>query len=117
VVAELAPVPLRRNAAVLRPLDLRREIRDRPESVRLRQPAREVPERNRLRRHDLADALGREAVELASAAAWKVRALTPRTPSAASRARISPAALSVNVTARICSAMNAPERPGSRSGA
>ena len=37
-----------------------------------------------------------------SAAAWNVRASTPSTPSAASRAFSSPAAFSVNVTARIC---------------
>ena len=43
-----------------------------------------------------------------SAAAWNVRAVTPGAPSASSRARSSPAALSVNVTARISSARNAP---------
>src|SRR6478752_4043571 len=37
----------------------------------------------------------------ASAAEWNVRACTPSAPSAASRLRISPAALSVKVTARI----------------
>ncbi len=44
-----------------------------------------------------------------SAAAWNVRASTPRTPSRASRAFSSPAAFSVKVTARIASAGNAPE--------
>ena len=44
----------------------------------------------------------------ASAAEWKVAARTRSTPSAASRERISPAALSVKVTARICSDRNAP---------
>ena len=44
-----------------------------------------------------------------SAAEWKVRASTPSTPSASSRRRISPAALSVKVTARISSERNAPE--------
>jgi len=37
-----------------------------------------------------------------------VLARTPVTPSVSSRARISPAALSVNVTARTCEAENAP---------
>ena len=45
-----------------------------------------------------------------SAAEWNVRASTPSTPSAASRVRSSPAALSVNVTARICDGSNAPPR-------
>ncbi len=45
-----------------------------------------------------------------SAAAWNVWARTPVAPSAANRPRISPAALSVNVTARIWSARNAPLR-------
>ena len=44
-----------------------------------------------------------------SAAEWKVRAVIPSTPNASSRARISPAALSVNVTARISPASNAPQ--------
>src|SRR3954451_25443476 len=44
----------------------------------------------------------------ASAAEWNVRAVTRATPSASSRARISVAALSVNVTARIWSAENVP---------
>ena len=44
----------------------------------------------------------------ASAAAWNVRAITPRWPSVASRATISPAALSVNVTSRIWSDGTAP---------
>jgi len=44
----------------------------------------------------------------ASAAEWNVRAATPPAPSASSRVRISPAALSVNVTARICVGANAP---------
>jgi hypothetical protein len=44
----------------------------------------------------------------ASAAEWKVRAVTRATPSASSRARISVAALSVNVTARISSALKVP---------
>ena len=43
-----------------------------------------------------------------SPAAWNVRASTPSTPSAASRALSSPAAFSVNVTARIWFASNAP---------
>ena len=43
-----------------------------------------------------------------SAAEWNVRASTPSTPSRARRARISPAALSVNVTARIWSERTAP---------
>src|SRR5581483_1110397 len=43
------------------------------------------------------------------AAAWNVEARTPLTPSPPSRARSSPAALSVNVTARICGAANAPD--------
>src|SRR6266545_3404090 len=43
-----------------------------------------------------------------SAAAWNVRAKTPGAPSASSLARNSPAALSVNVTARISSARKAP---------
>jgi hypothetical protein len=50
----------------------------------------------------------RESCE--SAAEWNVRASTPSTPSAASRARSSPAALSVKVTARICDGTNAPPR-------
>ncbi len=50
----------------------------------------------------------RESCE--SAAEWNVRASTPSTPSAASRARSSPAALSVKVTARICDGSNAPLR-------
>ena len=45
-----------------------------------------------------------------SAAEWNVRASTPSTPSAASRVRSSPAALSVNVTARICDGSNVPLR-------
>ena len=44
----------------------------------------------------------------ASAAEWKVDARTPSTPSAASRPRSSPAALSVNVTATISAAGKAP---------
>ena len=43
-----------------------------------------------------------------SAAAWNVRASTPSTPSAARRARSSPAAFSVNVTARIAEGEKAP---------
>ena len=43
-----------------------------------------------------------------SAAEWNVLARRPSTPRAPSRARISPAALSVNVTARISPAENAP---------
>ena len=50
----------------------------------------------------------RESCE--SAAEWKVRASTPPTPSASSRRFSSPAAFSVNVTARICDASNAPLR-------
>jgi hypothetical protein len=42
----------------------------------------------------------------ASAAEWNVRAVTPAAPSASSRTRISVAALSVNVTARISRAAN-----------
>src|SRR5262245_53497881 len=42
------------------------------------------------------------------ALAWKVRARTPSIPSRPSLARISPAALSVNVTARISGAANVP---------
>ena len=42
-----------------------------------------------------------------SAAEWKVEQRTPGTPSSSSRARISPAALSVNDTARISSARKA----------
>ena len=45
-----------------------------------------------------------------NAAEWKVRASTPSTPSDSSRRLSSPAALSVNVTARICDASNAPLR-------
>ena len=44
----------------------------------------------------------------ASAAEWNVDARTPSTPSAASRARSSPAALSVNVTATTSAGANAP---------
>jgi hypothetical protein len=44
-----------------------------------------------------------------SAAEWKVRASTPATPSRSRRERISPAALSVKVTARISSERTAPE--------
>src|SRR4051812_42697025 len=43
------------------------------------------------------------------AAEWKVEARTPAAPSAASRERSSPAALSVNVTAKIAFAGNAPD--------
>ncbi len=43
-----------------------------------------------------------------SAAAWNVRASTPSTPSARSRAFNSPAAFSVNVTARIWAGRNSP---------
>ena len=45
-----------------------------------------------------------------SAAEWNVRASTPSTPSAWRRRASSPAALSVNVTARICDGSNAPLR-------
>ena len=44
----------------------------------------------------------------ASAAEWKVEARTPSTPSAPSRARSSPAALPVKVTATICCGGKAP---------
>ena len=44
----------------------------------------------------------------ASAAEWNVRATTPRTPSPASRSRMTPAALSVKVTARISDGSKAP---------
>src|SRR5918995_2308162 len=44
-----------------------------------------------------------------SAAEWNVLARRPSTPRAPSRARISPAALSVNVTARISPAAKAPD--------
>ena len=47
-----------------------------------------------------------------SAAAWNVRASTPSTPRPARRCLSSPAAFSVNVTARTCAAGNARTRPG-----
>jgi hypothetical protein len=45
--------------------------------------------------------LGQKCRNWASAAAWNVRASTPRWPSAVIRSTISPAALSVKVTSRI----------------
>ena len=64
VVAELREVALGRDPPVLRPFDLRREIGRRPELVRTRERVRDAAERQHLRRHDLADAIGRELVQL-----------------------------------------------------
>ena len=54
-------------------------------------------------------ASGRKYRSCDSAAEWNVLARTPVTPRSSRRPRISPAALSVNVTARICEAWNAPD--------
>ncbi len=51
---------------------------------------------------------GQRRESWARAAAWKVLASTPSTPSRASRAFNSPAAFSVKVTARICPGPNVP---------
>ena len=109
MVAELREVAVGRDPAVLRPFDLGREVAGGPEPVRARQRVRDPAQRQRLRRDDLADALGRVLVQLTERrGVERANACTPGAPSASSRARNSPAALSVNVTARISSARNAP---------
>ncbi len=54
-----------RDAPVLRPLDLGREIARGPELERTWQPVADVPQRQRFRREDLADRAGREMTQLA----------------------------------------------------
>ena len=106
VRVERPPVAVRREPAVLRPLDLGREIADRPERYGFGR-TRDVASITALDGR-IGPAARRSSASWPSAAAWNVCALTPFAPSATSRARISPAALSVNVTARISSAANAP---------
>ena len=53
------------DAAVLRPLDLGREVTGRPELERRRQRVRDLAQRERLRREDLPDRAGREVPQLA----------------------------------------------------
>ena len=108
MLAELGAVTLRRDAPVLRPLDLGREIARGTEAIRAGERVRDPAQRQRLRRDDLADAVGRVLVQLAERRGVERARATPGAPSAASRERSSPAALSVNVTARISSARNAP---------
>ena len=52
MVAERRDVRLRRQAAVLRPLDLGREITRRPELVRRGEPVADLPQEERLRREN-----------------------------------------------------------------
>ena len=65
VAAELREVAVRRDPAVLGPLDLGREVAGGTELVRPRQRVRDPAERQHLRGDDLADALGRVLVQLA----------------------------------------------------
>ena len=64
VLAEALEVGRGREAAVLRPLDLVREIGERPEPERPRERARALLDEERLRREDGSRALGDEMVEL-----------------------------------------------------
>ena len=100
VTAEPCKIGRRREPPVLRPLDLRREVAGGPEAKRLGQAVADPPEEQRLRREDPPGSPSKRRSS-ASAAEWNVEARTPSTPSAASRARNSPAALSVKVTATI----------------
>ncbi len=60
----LDAVARRRDAAVLRPLDLGGEVTRGPELVRRRQPVRDLPQHERFRRQDLAHRLRSEVAEL-----------------------------------------------------
>ena len=64
VVAELAPVGRRGQAPVLRPLDLRGEVGQRPEAERAGQRPRDRQQHRRLRREQLAELLAAEVAEL-----------------------------------------------------
>ena len=104
-VARRGAVGLGRDAPVLRPLDLGREVARRPELVRSRQAqfasCRSASAFDGRIRPTSPGAKWRSC---RSAAEWNVLARTRCTPRAASRAFKSPAAFSVNVTAMICSA-------------
>ena len=64
-IASGGAVTLGRDAAVLRPLDLGREVARRPELERRRERVRQLAERQRLRREHLADIARREVAQLA----------------------------------------------------
>ena len=96
-------VVVRPDAPVLRPLDLGREVARGPEPVRAGQAVRDLAERERLRRQDPPDLVGREMAQLPERGRVERRGAD----AAGRRARraalfSSPAALSVNVTAMIC---------------
>ncbi len=63
-LAERRPVARRRDAAVLRPLDLGREVPRGAEAVSARQPVRDLPQQERLRGEDPADLARREVAQL-----------------------------------------------------
>ena len=108
VLAERRPVRRGGDAEILRPLDLGCEVAGGSKAVRPRERVRDLAEEEGLRRQDPPDRLGRVAVQLCERGRVDVRASTPSTPRAVSRVRITPAALSVNVTARISSGRNVP---------
>ena len=107
MVAEPVVVRVGGEAPVLRPLDLSREVAGGPEAERT---GSELPIRRSSSAFEGRIRPGSPSKwrSSASAAEWKVEARTPSAPSARSRARSSPAALSVNVTATICSGGKAP---------
>ena len=115
VVAELGEVPSRRDHPVLGPFDLVRELASGKELVRRRQGVRERGDQWGLRgpapRERLTGMRGPETRELRERRRVERASLDPRDAErSASAACSSPAALSVNVTARICDASNAPLR-------
>src|SRR5439155_11945122 len=63
-LADLDQVPIGRDPPVAGPFDLRREVAGRTEAVRARQEAREIPERDDLRREDAADPVRCEVAQL-----------------------------------------------------
>ena len=62
---EACQIPLRPEPPVLRPLDLGGEIGGGPEAIRTRKRVADLPEEQRLRREEVADAVGCEVAQLA----------------------------------------------------
>ena len=117
VAVERSPVAVGRDAAVPRPLDLGGEVAGRTELVRGGQRVGDLAQGPPSKAGSGRPPQGRMAQLCERRGVERPAPARREAPSAARRLRISPAALSVNVTARICPGANAPSRPGSRSAA
>ncbi len=108
VVAECSDVRLRCQPAVLRPLDLGREIARRAELVRRGKPVADLPQQQRLRRENPPRIAGKATEQGPAPRSGRSTRARPRRRAPPVVARSSPAALSVNVTATSSGAANAP---------